>query len=150
MIKKYNFNHLNVLNCLKQESETESELAPKIKECLEKGDLVPSALVCEVLDKLMTNSSGSRITVIEGYPKNQENIDAWNKRFKTRFHVYYCFYFHCQRQVLEERLHRRSQEQNRLDDTGVVVKKRLDTFERERMPIVQQFTKSKNLIHINS
>jgi adenylate kinase family enzyme len=52
--------------------------------------------------------------------------------------------------VLEERLHRRSQEQNRLDDSEALIKKRLDIFEKDRMPIVQLFTKSKNLIHINS
>jgi adenylate kinase family enzyme len=37
-----------------------------------------------------------------------------------------------------------------LDDSQAIVKKRLDTFERERMPIVNLFTKSKNLVHINS
>lgn len=151
IVEKYKFNHLNVLNCLKQESEGESELATKIKDCLAKGELVPSSLVCEVLDKHLGQlSSDSRITLIEGFPKNQENIDAWNKRFRARYYVYYCFYFHCQRRVLEERLHRRSQENNRLDDSEAIVKKRLDTFERERMPIVNLFTKSKNLVHINS
>jgi len=64
---------------------------------MDKGELVPSQLVCEVLDKLLSANANanSRITVIEGFPKNQENIDAWNKRFRNRYHVYYCFYFHC-------------------------------------------------------
>lgn len=41
-------------------------------------------MVCECLENQLTGVD-AKVFIIEGYPKNQENIDAWNARFSKRF-----------------------------------------------------------------
>lgn len=89
-----------ILDCLKKAIQENTEAGQIAKKYTSEGKLVPSKIVCEILDQHLSGLSNKTI-LIEGFPKSLENIDAWNARFNGRYHVQYCFYFHCDRPVLE-------------------------------------------------
>jgi UMP-CMP kinase len=56
------------------------------------GVYVPSEIVVDLLIEKL-DSLGNRYYVIEGFPKNQENIDTWNRKTADIFHTKLFFFF---------------------------------------------------------
>ena len=65
----------------------------KIKELMDKGLFVPSGLVVDLLIQKI-DSLNNRYFVIEGFPKNQENVETWNRKTVGVFHTKIFFFFH--------------------------------------------------------
>jgi UMP-CMP kinase len=149
VVDKYGFVHINVLDALKKEVATDSESGKQIKSCMEAGKHVPTPLVLDCLEAAMTGQE-AKVFLIEGYPKSTDNVKCWDQRFKTRYTVMYCFYFHCARATLEKRLLARGEASGRADDSKALIKTRLDTYEKETRPVVELYTKTNQIIHINS
>jgi len=75
----------------------------KIKELMDKGLFVPSGLVVDLLIQKI-DSLNNRYFVIEGFPKNQENVDTWNRKTIGVFHTKIFFFFHVDEEVTLKRL----------------------------------------------
>ena len=67
-------------------------------------------------------SKKSKVYLIEGFPKNKENAEVWNKKLMEKYHLKHVFYFHCSLDVLEKRLVARGKSSGRSDDQLDVVK----------------------------
>lgn len=76
MLTKYGFCHISVFEALKAEAEGESDFSKEIKKSMDAGELIASATVVEVLDRAMSAKT-SDLYVVEGFPKNKDNIDCW-------------------------------------------------------------------------
>ena len=70
----------------------------------------------------------AKIYIIEGFPKNRDNAEAWNRQLSGRYHVIHVFYFHCSIDVLEKRLVNRGKNSGRADDKLEVIKERLEKY----------------------
>lgn len=51
-----------------------------VKNCLESKDLVPHDVMVELLYERLEQLHG--VVLVEGFPRNQEMLDVWNKRMK--------------------------------------------------------------------
>ena len=78
VVEKYNFTKIQVYDCLKKTAASGSEIGNQIKIDLDAGKLVSSELVIAALDEEMTKTK-SMMYLIEGFPKNRENIEAYLK-----------------------------------------------------------------------
>ena len=101
------------------------------------------------LDEEMT-AHKSQIYLIEGFPKNKENIETWNKKLSHKYHLKRVFYFHCSMTTLEKRLAQRGQKTGRKDDSPELIKKRLELYKTQTRPVVDYYQKSDRMVHINS
>jgi len=94
VVEKYHFTKIQVYDCLKKSAASGSETGQKIKADLDAGKLVSSDLVIAALDEEMS-ANKSNMYLIEGFPKNKDNIEAWNKKMSPKYHLKNVFYFHC-------------------------------------------------------
>ena len=127
VVEKYHFKKIQVYDCLKKSAASGSEIGQKIKADLDAGRLVSSDLVVAALDEEMS-ANKSNMYLIEGFPKNKDNIEAWNKKMSPKYHLKNVFYFHCSMKTLEKRLIARGAKTGRKDDTPERIKKRLEIY----------------------
>jgi len=117
---------LSTGDILREEAKTNKELEEKLKE----GKLVESAFVLEcakkvIIEKFKTSNSPF---LLDGYPRNEENLEAWNKVIGDEFEVKCMLYFNCPVDVMEKRILERGKTSGRSDDNIDSAKKRFNTF----------------------
>jgi UMP-CMP kinase len=88
--------------------------------------------------------------LVDGLPRNQENVDAWEKNMKNDVDVKGLIYFKCSDQVMEARLLERGKTSGRSDDNIETIKKRFDTFHKETEPVINDFHKKGLVIEVNA
>ena len=88
--KKYDIPKIATGDILRKEMWHESELGKKIRAPLEKGQLLPDALVNHLVDNAMQRMDLSKGFVLDGYPRNVVQADALEetlRRLKTPLQV---------------------------------------------------------------
>ena len=113
---------------------------------MKEGKLISSATLMKVLKEYVMSSKNKKI-LVDGYPRNQENIDEWEKQMKDLVEVKGALYIEVSNEEMTKRLLGRNE--GRADDNEETIKKRLTTFEQQTKPIVSYFEKKGNLIKID-
>lgn len=67
--------------------------------------MVTSDLVVELLKKNVAGKPGWHI--VDGFPRNFENIDMWNKKMMKQCDVKFMLYFSCSQEEMEKRVLKR-------------------------------------------
>jgi adenylate kinase family enzyme len=91
---------------------------------MESGVFVPSEIVVDLLIQKI-DSLKNRYYVIEGFPKNQENIEIWNRKTSNIFHTKLFFLFEVEQSLAMKRLEARSSSSENPEDNISVIKKRM-------------------------
>lgn len=78
---------------------------------------------------------------MDGFPRNQENVDAWKAKMKDVCKLEFLMNFDVDQAVMEERMLKRAETSGRSDDNPETIKKRLDTFHSMTKPIIEYYTK---------
>ena len=113
---------------------------------MKEGKLISSTTLMKVLKEYIVNSENKKI-LVDGYPRNKENIDVWEKEMKGIVNVKGALYIEVSNEEMTKRLLGRNE--GRADDNEETIKKRLNTFEKDTKPIVKFFEKKGNLIKID-
>ena len=127
---------------VKEKKEGYEEIETQMKE----GKLISSKTLMKVLKSYIVSSSNKKI-LVDGYPRNQENIDVWEEEMKGEVNVKGALYIEVSNEEMKKRLLGRNE--GRADDNEETIGKRLSTFDKETKPIVSYFEKKKILIKID-
>merc|ERR1712150_95949 len=68
-------NHVSSGELLRREMESESELGESLRHDIMNGVLVPSTVITKLLRKFLTSSCSNRFTLIDGFPRNMDNLN---------------------------------------------------------------------------
>lgn len=74
--------------------------------------------------------------MVDGFPRNFENIDMWNKKMMKHCDVKFMLFFECSKDAMEKRVLMRGQTSGRSDDNPDTIAKRVDTFVKITTPMV--------------
>uniref|UniRef100_A0A8B7TTB6 Adenylate kinase isoenzyme 5-like n=1 Tax=Castor canadensis TaxID=51338 RepID=A0A8B7TTB6_CASCN len=81
LVRKYGFTHLSMGELLRKELASESERSKLIRDIMERGDLVPSGIVLELLKEAMVASlSNTKGFLIDGYPREVKQGEEFRRR----------------------------------------------------------------------
>ena len=75
----------------------------ELKEKLSTGFLIDSEFVVGLMEEYMAKS-GKKIFLADGFPRNQENIDVWEKVLGKKVDVKFLLLFHVDRDIMLKRL----------------------------------------------
>ena len=146
--------HLSAGDLLRKEQNIEgSHYGQLIDEHIRNGTIVPVEITCSLLEQAMldhmitlaTSRTGGDEPIpvgnflIDGFPRNQNNLDGWNKQVNDKVNVKYVIFFECPKEVCIDRCLRRGQHSGRADDNEESMKKRLDTYLNQTMPIIEHY-----------
>ena len=133
--EKYNFIHFSTGDLLREEIKRNTEDGKLIKSLMTEGKYVPVKITCNLIKKAMDSYGKDKIFLIDGYPRNQDNIDGWKEIFGNNYILVASIILQCKEKELEKRLVERGKTSGRIDDTIDVIKKRFKTHQEQSKPI---------------
>ena len=93
----------------------------------------------------MTQSEKNNF-LIDGFPRNEDNLLGWNKAMGEKVNLQCVLFFHCTQEICTARCHSRGVAgSGRTDDNEESLKKRFVTYEQATMPIIKLF-EEQNLV----
>lgn len=123
-MRDYGFKHLSTGDLLREERQKGGELAETIDQFIREGKLISSELVVKLLKKnIMAN--GNRRYLVDGFPRNRENWEEFEKQLADYVVIRNLLYFDCPNDIMTERIIGRSKTSGRSDDNPETVKLRL-------------------------
>lgn len=155
IVEKYGYVHLSAGDLLRAERKNpESKVGQLIEDYIVNGKIVPVEITCQLLETAMTNATAadaSKINfLIDGFPRNQDNLDGWMKQMGEKSNLKFVLFFDCTEEVCTSRLLERGKDSGRSDDNIESIKKRFHTYHDSTMPIINHFEKLDKVKKIDS
>ncbi|XP_017140588.1 UMP-CMP kinase 2-like [Drosophila miranda] len=137
---RFRFTHLSTGDLLREEGSREgSRYGTMIEEHMRHGKILPVDVTCSLLEMAM-KSSGNSMFLIDGFPRNQDNLDGWNRRMSPKVDMQFVLFLNCTEEVCVKRcLKRGLNGSGRIDDNLETLKKRIQTYNKHSLPIIQYF-----------
>ena len=104
---------------------------------MKKGKLISSERVLFYLKEAIL-SCNNKVILVDGYPRNFENLELWDKTMKNIVEIKAVFFFDGTHDIMMKRIHKRKdgREDDKNDD---IIKKRIEVFEKETKPLIDIF-----------
>ncbi|XP_047996707.1 UMP-CMP kinase [Leguminivora glycinivorella] len=138
--KEYDYVHLSAGDLLREERQRPgSEYGEMIEEKIRNGEIVPVEVTCSLLHKAMQKSGKTRF-LIDGFPRNKDNLDGWERVMTDKTKLQFVLFFECCRDQCTERcLGRGAAGSGRSDDNLESLQKRFNTYLNDTMPIIEHY-----------
>lgn len=132
--------HVSAGDCLRAErNNPDSADGKMINEIIKEGKIVPSHITVGLMQKAMRAAEGKNTFLIDGFPRNLENMETWESVVGSAANVVNVFFFDTAEDVMEARLLERGKTSGRNDDNIEAIKKRFKTYQDETMPIIKKY-----------
>ncbi|XP_023607579.1 adenylate kinase isoenzyme 5 [Myotis lucifugus] len=147
LVEKYGFTHLSTGELLRHELSSDSERSKLIRDTMERGDLVPSGILLELLREAMAASLGHTTGfLIDGYPREVKQGEEFGRRIGDP-HLVICM--DCSADTMTNRLRQRSQSSPGASSAAAVAK-RLEAYHRASIPVIAYYETKTRLQKINA
>uniref|UniRef100_A0A2K6L005 Cytidine/uridine monophosphate kinase 1 n=1 Tax=Rhinopithecus bieti TaxID=61621 RepID=A0A2K6L005_RHIBE len=97
---KYGYTHLSAGELLRDERKNpDSQYGELIEKYIKEGKIVPVEITISLLkremDQTMAASAQKNKFLIDGFPRNQDNLQGWNKTMDGKADVSFVLFFDC-------------------------------------------------------
>ena len=140
IVERFEFVHLSAGDLLREERAREgSEVGALIEDYIRNGNIVPVEVTCSLLEAAMKKSGKTKF-LIDGFPRNQDNLDGWERQMADKVDFQFVLFFNCSEDVCVNRCLSRGQSgSGRSDDNMESLKKRIQTYNNHSLPIIKHF-----------
>jgi len=145
IVKKYSLTHLSTGDLLRKEIAEKSELGLIADSYISKGELVPDAMIIDILSKHVENQHDeSNGIILDGFPRTVAQAEALEVMLKNMDkEISVLVDLRVTENELIDRLLIRGKTSGRSDDNIETIKKRLDVYHKLTEP-VNDFYKSRS------
>ncbi|XP_020388400.1 UMP-CMP kinase [Rhincodon typus] len=146
IVKKYGYTHLSAGDLLRAERSKEAtQYGELIDSYIKEGKIVPVEITINLIKKAMDEAMAQDVTknkfLIDGFPRNTDNLDGWNKQMDNNADVKFVLFFDCSNEVCIERCLERGKDSGRTDDNVQSLQKRIQTYMQSTKPIIELYEK---------
>lgn len=143
IVREFKFEHLSAGDLLRAErSKPGSEYGELIERHIREGSIVPVEITCQLLERRMRDSRNTTGFLIDGFPRNQDNLLGWEARCAARVRLMFVLFLDCSLETCERRcLARGAAGSGRSDDNADSLRKRFATYENDTLPVVKHYEK---------
>jgi UMP-CMP kinase len=138
LVKEFGFVHLSAGDLLREERKLGGLTAELIESYIRDGKIVPVDITANLLKSAMIKSGGGKF-LIDGFPRNEENYQGWERIVGNDVDIMGVLFYDCSEAVMEARLLERGKGSGRSDDNIESIKKRFATYVNETKPIIEKF-----------
>lgn len=149
MVADFGYQHLSAGDLLRAERASGSKLGEMIEGLISQGKIVPSEVTVRLLKEAMEKATGTNKFLIDGFPRNQENLDVWERDMQHCV-VQFVLNLDCPEGVMEQRLLTRGETSGRSDDNLEAIRKRFKTHVESTLPVVAHFKKTGKVVTVDS
>ena len=145
--KKNNLTHISTGDLLRQEIKNETELGILAKGFIDKGQLIPDDIICNMLDNVLDTIKDSKGVIFDGFPRTIPQAEALEKILHKRGKdVSILLDLQVDEEELVKRLLERGKISGRSDDNEETILSRLKVYHSQTAPLAD-FYKRKG-IHV--
>uniref|UniRef100_A0A1I8ADK2 UMP-CMP kinase n=1 Tax=Steinernema glaseri TaxID=37863 RepID=A0A1I8ADK2_9BILA len=138
--KNFGFVHLSAGDLLREERQRPgSQFGELIESHIKNGTIVPVEITCKLLENAMLASGDAKGFLIDGFPRNQDNLDGWEREMGAKVKLHFVLFLSCPVEVCTQRCLAR--QQGRTDDNEDSLKLRAKTYMEQTMLIVEHYKK---------
>eukprot|EP00605_Chrysophyceae_sp_TOSAG23-4_P002324 GSChrysophyteH1.ASY1.ANO1.2570.1 assembled CDS len=144
--------HISAGELLRKEVTGDSSCGSLIESILKDGRIIPSHITMSLLkDEIMECiNHGATCILIDGYPRNEENLLQWNSSSIDNFcNISGCLYIRVPDEELAQRLILRGRSSGRSDDKIEAIQKRLVVHHSETLSLLSSLKRKHLLVQIN-
>jgi len=143
IVKEFGYVHLSAGDLLRAARESGDSTGALIDNYIKEGKIVPVEITVNLIKKAMEDNvkTGKSKFLVDGFPRNQDNVEGWDKVMGNFANVRIVLFFDCSEKVMESRLMKRGQTSGRTDDNAESIKKRFRTYLEQTMPVIESFEK---------
>lgn len=147
IVEKFRFDHLSAGDLLRAERNTPgSPYGSLIENHITNGTIVPVEITCSLIERAIEASPAQHF-LIDGFPRNEDNLTGWNRVMSEKVAVLGVLFFECTSEACMQRcLARGAAGSGRSDDNEESLRKRFVTYENDTMPIINHYRGS-NLVY---
>lgn len=109
-----------------------------IQRYISDGQIVPVEVTVGLLKSAMEKSGATRF-LVDGFPRNEDNLQGWKKIMDPVADVEFVLFYDTDDQTRLARLLKRAETSGRTDDKEEVIMKRFKVFREQTMPIVEYY-----------
>ena len=136
----YNLAHISTGDVLRQEIKNETELGNIAKGYIEKGQLVPDDLICDMLDNVLETLKDSKGVIFDGFPRTIPQAEALEKILNKRgMDVSVLLDLQVEDEELIKRLLERGKISGRSDDNEETIQSRLKVYHSQTAPLAEHY-----------
>lgn len=131
---------------LRTEITIQSDLGKQAQFYVENGKLVPDELIIQLIKQRLLEPDVNRGWILEGYPRTAfqaEELDFLLKQLKQKLDG--AIYL----KVSESIMKKRALDRGLSDDTTEVIKRRINSFQKFTLPLLEYYQYSDRLLTIN-
>jgi len=145
--ERFGITHISSGDLLRKHVNEETAIGRAAKEYLSRGDLVPDAIVMDMLRKPVVAASESGGYVLDGFPRTVDQAKAaYQTASSLGVAVEVAIFLEVQPDELTRRLLARGRGQ---DDRPEVIEHRLSVFESKTRPMLDYYAQREELIIVN-
>jgi len=142
LVEQYGYVHLSAGDLLRAERDSGSADGAMINDYIKDGKIVPVKVTVSLLEKAMINNKGgTQKFLIDGFPRNENNLQGWVSHMTGKADVEGVLFFDCPEEVCVQRILERAKTSNRVDDNEESIRKRFKTYYNETMPVITYYKK---------
>jgi adenylate kinase len=133
----YGIEHISTGDLLRREVAAGTPLGRQAKQYLDRGDLVPDQLLRDIVVEHVTEADGRGGFLLDGYPRNLAQAEEARRLATERgIGVDAVVALDVSQDEARRRLLGRAGDQDRSDDRGTIIGRRLEVFEHATRPIL--------------
>lgn len=144
LVRDYGLVHLSAGDLLRAHMKSGSPDGNMVAEMIKNGQIVPSEVTVGLLKGAMA-ASGKQFFLIDGFPRNAENRDAWER--EAGYDCEFVLFFDCPEEVMEKRLLGRNE--GRTDDNIETIRKRFKVFVESTQPVVAHYETKNKVVRVD-
>ena len=139
IVEKYGLNHISTGDVLRAEIKNGTELGKTAKSYIDNGQLIPDALMIDILASVFDSFKDSKGVIFDGFPRTIAQAEALKTMLAERG----------QEVSIMLDLIKRGQESGRADDNEETIKKRLVVYHSQTAPLIDWYKNDGKYCHIN-
>ena len=142
--------HISSGDLLREHVADGTAIGRTAQEYMERGDLVPDAVVLDMLRKPVVEASAAGGYVLDGFPRTVEQAEAaYSVAKDLGVAVQVAVHLEVEPLSLIERLVARGRESGRADDTRDVIEHRIAVYEERTRPLLDYYRDRERLVTVN-
>ncbi|GAA3343201.1 adenylate kinase [Amorphoplanes nipponensis] len=147
--RHYGIAHISSGDLLRRHVAEGTGIGRAVAACIERGDLVPDAIVMDILRKPVEAAAARGGYILDGFPRTVAQAQAaYEVAGRLGAEVRIAVHLTAGRTELMKRLLARGAASGRTDDTEHVINHRLDVFEAAAAPLLTYYANRETLITV--
>lgn len=145
LAEKFNLTIFEMGSELRNMIASESELGLRIKQTVESGNLVDDETIMQVIDAFLDNATRDQSILFDGIPRTVGQSNMLLERLKNHGRDAHAVMIN----VSEDTAINRMMSRGRQDDTEEVIRRRLENYEKETVPVIDSFRENGKLVEVD-